>query len=39
MVGSFTAGGLEVAVEDGKLIIKKEGQYRKFVAFIPEVMV
>mgnify|MGYP001420369155 CR=1 FL=1 len=30
-VGSFTAGGLEVAVEDGTLRIVKEGRVRKFV--------
>lgn len=30
-VGSFTAGGLEVAVEDGKLRIVKEGKVRKFI--------
>lgn len=29
--GTFTAGGLEVAVEDGKLKIIKEGKNRKFV--------
>ena len=30
-VGTFTAGGLEVAVGDGKLQIVKEGAARKFV--------
>ena len=30
-VGTFTAGGLEIAVEDGKLRIVKEGATRKFV--------
>jgi propionate CoA-transferase len=30
-VGTFTAGGLEVAVEDGRLLIIKEGASRKFV--------
>ncbi len=29
--GAFTAGGLEVAVEDGKLKILKEGREKKFV--------
>ncbi|MEZ5788196.1 MAG: malonate decarboxylase subunit alpha, partial [Xanthobacteraceae bacterium] len=29
--GTFTAGGLEVAVEDGKLKIIKEGRNKKFV--------
>jgi len=32
--GTFTAGGLEVAVEDGRLRIVHEGKHRKFV---PEV--
>ena len=31
-VGTFTAGGLEIAVEGGKLRIVKEGKARKFVA-------
>ncbi len=31
-VGTFTAGSLEIAVEDGKLRILKEGKARKFVA-------
>ena len=30
-VGTFTAGGLKVSVEDGKLRIVKEGKVRKFV--------
>jgi propionate CoA-transferase len=30
-VGTFTAGGLEVAVEDGALKILKEGSTRKFI--------
>lgn len=29
--GTFTAGGLEIAVEDGRLRIVKEGRARKFV--------
>ena len=37
LVGTFTTGGLEIAVEDGKLIIKKEGSIRKFVRSIPEI--
>jgi propionate CoA-transferase len=31
-VGTFTAGGLEIAVKDGRLSILKEGRSRKFVA-------
>jgi propionate CoA-transferase len=30
-VGTFTAGGLELAIEDGKLRIREEGAARKFV--------
>jgi propionate CoA-transferase len=29
--GTFTAGGIDVEVRDGKLTIRKEGQFRKFV--------
>ena len=31
LTGSFTAGGLQVAVEDGKLRIVQEGKVKKFV--------
>jgi propionate CoA-transferase len=31
-VGTFTAGALEVAVEDGRLVIVRDGNVRKFVA-------
>ena len=37
LVGTFTTGGLEVAAEDGKLVIKKEGKVKKFVSKIPEI--
>jgi propionate CoA-transferase len=33
-VGTFTAGNLEIAVEDGELHIRKEGKSRKFVATV-----
>ncbi|MBA2125730.1 acyl CoA:acetate/3-ketoacid CoA transferase [Hyphomicrobium methylovorum] len=35
--GTFTAGGLEVAIEDGKLKIIKEGKARKFVKQVEQV--
>ena len=37
LVGSFTAGDLEVDLKDGKLVIVKEGGIKKFVNKIPEV--
>jgi propionate CoA-transferase len=36
-VGTFTAGGLKVAIEDGRLVILKEGRARKFVNKIEQV--
>lgn len=30
-VGTFTAGGIEIKIEDGKVIIVNEGKYKKFV--------
>ncbi len=33
-VGTFTAGGLEVAIEDGRLRILREGATRKFVGAV-----
>lgn len=36
-IGTFTAGGLEVAVGDGQLKIVKEGKHRKFVETIEQV--
>jgi propionate CoA-transferase len=35
--GTFTAGGLEVAIEDGKLKIVKEGRAKKFVKQVEQV--
>jgi len=36
-VGTFTAGGLEVAIEDGSLRIVREGRVRKFVDTVEHV--
>ena len=36
VVGTFTAGGVKTAVEDGKLKILKEGKFKKFVAKLPQ---
>ena len=35
--GTFTAGGLEIAIEDGKLQIVKEGRARKFVKAVEQI--
>jgi propionate CoA-transferase len=35
--GTFTAGGLKVAVEDGKLIINQEGKGKKYVKNVEQV--
>ena len=35
--GSLTTGGLEVAVDNGKLRIVKEGQFRKFVPKVEQI--
>jgi propionate CoA-transferase len=36
-LGTFTAGGLEVAVEDGKLRIKQEGREQKFLNQVEQI--
>jgi propionate CoA-transferase len=36
-LGTFTAGGLEVAVEDGKLLIKQEGREQKFLNHVEQI--
>ena len=36
-LGTFTAGGLEVTVEDGKLQIKQEGRERKFLNQVEQI--
>jgi len=35
--GSFTAGGLQVAVEDGKLVIVQEGRGKKFIKQVEQI--
>ncbi|HEY5333273.1 MAG TPA: CoA-transferase [Solirubrobacterales bacterium] len=35
--GTFTAGGLDVAVEDGRLALKAEGRTEKFVADVDQI--
>jgi propionate CoA-transferase len=35
--GTFTAGGLEVAIEDGRLRIVKEGRSRKFIERVEQI--
>ena len=37
LAGTFTAGGLQIAVEDGKLRIVREGRARKFVEAVEHV--
>ncbi|HBC92732.1 MAG TPA: acylcoa--acetate/3-ketoacidcoatransferase [Pelotomaculum sp.] len=35
-VGTFTAGGIKTHIEGGKLVIDKEGKFKKFVNHIPQ---
>lgn len=35
--GTFTAGGLDIAVEDGRLAIRSEGRERKFVPTVQQI--
>jgi propionate CoA-transferase len=35
--GTFTAGGLEIAVDDGKLVIKEEGKVNKFIKKVGQI--
>lgn len=36
-VGTFTSGGFEAEVKDGRLVIRKEGRYQKFVERLGQV--
>lgn len=35
--GSFTAGGLEVEIDDGRLRVVKEGKYKKFLESVEQI--
>nr|WP_312579491.1 acyl CoA:acetate/3-ketoacid CoA transferase [Sedimentibacter sp.] len=35
--GTLTAGGLKVAIEDGKVVIKQEGKFEKMIPQVPEI--
>ena len=35
--GTFTGGGLQTHLEDGRLVIDREGSYRKFVSTVDEI--
>ncbi|MEG6509689.1 malonate decarboxylase subunit alpha [Methyloligella sp. 2.7D] len=36
-VSTFTAGGLKVEIDDGKLVIAQEGKFRKFVKSVEQI--
>jgi len=35
--GTFTAGGLEIGIESGRLVVRQEGKHRKFVESVEHV--
>jgi len=35
--GAFTSGGLDISIKNGKLIINKEGEYKKFIKKIEQI--
>lgn len=35
--GTLTAGGLKVAIENGKVVIKQEGKFKKMIPQVPEI--
>lgn len=35
--GTFTVGGLEIAIKDGNLVIKQEGRHRKFINNVEQI--
>jgi propionate CoA-transferase len=36
ILGTFTAAGIKISVKDGKLVIDKEGKFKKFVKKLPQ---
>jgi len=35
--GTFTAGGLDISIKDGTLLINKEGEHRKFIKHVEQI--